>query len=78
MMHRILILLRTPLVAWHDGVGRTLPLVPRGMQVGVADSAVEDLDPDVVLPRFPALELVRFFYNQRQGSRTSRRGFPFG
>jgi len=44
------------LVAWHDGVGRSLPLVPRGVQVGVADSTMEDLDPDVVLPRFPALE----------------------
>src|SRR5659263_308693 len=34
------------------------------MQVGVADSAVEDLDPDVVLSRFPALKTEGF---QRRG-----------
>src|SRR5690606_5777350 len=46
------------LVARDNGVITPAPIVARGVQVGMANPAIQDLHGDIVGPQFPALELV--------------------
>src|SRR5207244_5523805 len=52
-------------MAWDHREYRAAPLVPRLMDVGVADSAVQDFDEHVVRTRFTSLE-VEWFDSRRR------------
>jgi hypothetical protein len=60
------------LVAGHHRVRRVAPLVPRLMDVGVADAAVFDFDEHVPRPRLAPLERER-----RERRSLFARGIPF-